>query len=79
MTVEEEWEKLPRWCSLGMAADFLEVGVPVARRLAEDGALDPSFRTAGERGHWRISKDGIAACIGLRVEGSERPEERPAR
>ena len=24
MTVEEEWEKLPRWCSLGMAADFLE-------------------------------------------------------
>lgn len=70
MSLLARYEELPQWCTPEQASEFLGVSQHLVYKMLAEGRIPCAWRT-GDRGRWNISKDSLAALIGLSVQLEE--------
>lgn len=67
MSLLARYRALPLWCTPEQAAGFLGVSVHLVYKMLGEGRIPHSWRTS-DHGRWNISRDSLAALVGLAPE-----------
>lgn len=70
MSLLSRYRELPFWCTPEQAARFLGVSQHLVYKLLGEGRIPCAWRTSAH-GRWNISRDSLAALVGLSVEMEE--------